>query len=430
MRHGLPGETSSWRRERTILAVRSPLEEGGMRFSLFYPVSVGAPDTVPLGSGLLGLDRTLYGQAVEELLEQAIRADETGWTSLMMAEHHFEIEGYHVTPNPLLLNIYLAGHTQRLRHGQMGLVLPNWNPLRLAEDIAVADHLTNGRIDVGLSRGYQSRSVGVLAQHVGASSAGAEATDVRNRRVFEEWFEVMRRSWTEDLWDFHGEYIQVPPSGLPWTNRMSIKLGAGIVNEEVAQIATVPKPLQQPHPPLFTTVSMSAASIEWSAKVGSSIVTLATGEDTIRAIFQHYVDSAAAHGRTVKLGEYRPEGGMALCRLLAVAETREEALETARQNLAFMGDWLGEFGFWEAWRLPGQEGPVPRTLEQLLESGMMLAGTPDEVAEQVQRLHDELGVEYMIFIACAGSVTHQRMLDTIGLFGEHVIPRFQPAAVA
>ena len=77
---------------------------------------------------------------------------------MMFAEHHFEIEGYHVTPNPLMLNVYLAQHTKRLRQGQMGLVLPNWNPLRLAEDIAMADHLTGGRLDIGLSRGYQPRS--------------------------------------------------------------------------------------------------------------------------------------------------------------------------------------------------------------------------------------------------------------------------------
>ena len=136
-----------------------------MEFALFYPVSLGSPDAQALGTGLLGLDRGLYTRAVDELREQAICADETGWTSFMMAEHHFEVEGYHVTPNPLLLNVHLAAHTTRLRHGQMGLVLPNWNPLRLAEDIAVADHLTGGRLDIGLSRGYQTRSVGVLGQH-------------------------------------------------------------------------------------------------------------------------------------------------------------------------------------------------------------------------------------------------------------------------
>src|SRR6476646_7974838 len=169
-----------------------------MKFGMFYPVAVASE--ADLGKGLWGLDRDRYANTIEELREQAIVADESGWTSMMFAEHHFEIEGYQVTPNPLLLNVFLAQHTTRLRHGQMGLVLPNWNPLRLAEDIAVADHLTGGRLDIGLSRGYQTRSVGVLGQHLGVTAAGASTlpTDVRNRRVFEEWFEVMLRSWTED----------------------------------------------------------------------------------------------------------------------------------------------------------------------------------------------------------------------------------------
>ncbi|MFC0106526.1 LLM class flavin-dependent oxidoreductase [Kibdelosporangium aridum] len=391
-----------------------------MKFSLFYPVATGSPSQ-QLGTGLLGLDRDLYRQTLAELLEQAICADETGWTSFMMAEHHFEVEGYQVTPNPLLLNVHLAAHTKRLRHGQMGLVLPNWNPLRLAEDIAVADHLTGGRLDIGLSRGYQPRSVGVLGQHLNVSVAGGP-DEGRNRRVFEEWFEVMRRSWAEDLWSYRGEFIDVPPSGLAWPHPVSARLGAGVHAGEVRQVATVPKPSQLPHPPLFTTLTQSPATLEWAARVGSSIVTLASDNDMLRGLFQRYVEVAAEHGRDFKVGEWRPDGGVAICRMLAVADTYEGAWKSAEQSMAFMGEWLGEFGFFEAWRLPGQEGPVPRTLEQLVKSGMMLVGTPDSVGEQVQTLRRELGVDYIVFVACAGAVDHQRMLDTIQLFGENVIP--------
>ena len=87
-----------------------------------------------------------------------------------------------------MLNVYLAQHTKRLRQGQMGLVLPNWNPLRLAEDIAMADHLTGGRLDIGLSRGYQPRSVGVMGQHYHANAAGTGRPEVEaiNRRIVEE----------------------------------------------------------------------------------------------------------------------------------------------------------------------------------------------------------------------------------------------------
>jgi alkanesulfonate monooxygenase SsuD/methylene tetrahydromethanopterin reductase-like flavin-dependent oxidoreductase (luciferase family) len=394
-----------------------------MKFSLFYPVATASPER-RLGSGLLGLDAGLYHRTINELREQASCADEFGWTSLMLAEHHFEVEGYQVSPNPLLLNVYLAGHTTRLRHGQMGLVLPNWNPLRLAEDIAVADHLTGGRLDVGLSRGYQPRAGGILGQHVDVSVAGSgdEPAEARNRRVFEEWFDVMRRSWTEDLWSHQGEFIQVPPPGLSWPHPVSAHLHAGVADGRLERIATVPKPYQQPHPPLFTTLTQSPATLDWAARVGSSVVTLATDPDRLHGIFQSYVDIAASYGRSFHPGEWRPDGGVALCRLLAVADTHEEAWQTAAQSMSFVADWLGEFGFFEAWRLPGQEGPVPRTLEQLVKSGAALVGTPDDVGEQIQRLHADLGVDYLILIACAGAIDHARMLTMIQLFGEHVIP--------
>ena len=395
-----------------------------MKFGMFYPVA-GASEA-ELGTGLFGLDRQRYATTLDELREQAIAADETGWTSMMFAEHHFEIEGYHVTPNPLMLNVYLAQHTKRLRQGQMGLVLPNWNPLRLAEDIAMADHLTGGRLDVGLSRGYQPRSVGVMGQHFRANAAGTGSAEVEatNRRIVEEWFEVMRRSWTEDLWSYDGEFIKVPPEGLSWTHPISARLHAGVEGGVLKQVATVPKPRQLPHPPLFTTLTQSPETLAWSARIGSTAVTLAANLDIVRWVFQGYVDAAASHGRALDFGQYSTKGGVALCRNLAVGRTREDAMETARQGSAFWTHWLGEFGFFEALRMKGQEGPVPKTFEQMVDSGFQLVGTPDDVGEQIQRLKEELNVEYMIFIMYGGITEHRRMLETIRLFGEEVIPKF------
>lgn len=400
-----------------------------MKFGMFYPVAVASE--TELGSGLWGLDPNRYANTIDELREQAICADETGWTSMMFAEHHFEIEGYHVTPNPLMLNIYLAQHTKRLRQGQMGLVLPNWNPLRLAEDIAMADHLTGGRLDIGLSRGYQPRSVGVMGQHYRANAAGTgkAETEATNRRIVEEWFEVMRRSWTEDLWNFDGEFITVPPRGLEWKHPISAKLNAGVADGALRQVATVPKPKQSPHPPLFTTLTQSPETLNWSARIGSSVVTLAANLDIVRWVFQAYAEEAAKHGRNLRFGEYSPRGGVALCRNLAVGRTHEEAMETARQGSAFWTHWLGEFGFFEALRMKGQEGPVPKTFEQMIASGFQIVGTPDTVAEEIQRLKDELNVEYMIFVMYGGITEQKRMLESIRLFGEQVIPRF-PDAVA
>ncbi|WP_158566855.1 LLM class flavin-dependent oxidoreductase [Actinomadura craniellae] len=378
-----------------------------MKFSLFYPVTVGSADR--LGTGLLGLEPQLYGSAIAELREQAVAADETGWHSLMLAERHFEVEGYQVTPNPLLLNVYLAQHTARLRHGQLGLAVPTWNPLRLAEDIAVADHLTGGRLDVGLSHAVPARAGGVLGQH----HRGAE-----NREIFEEWFEVMRMAWTEELWSYEGAHIQVPPPGIAWRHPVSERLGAGVEDGALTRIGTVPRPLQSPHPPLYTVLTGGDETVEWAARVGSTLVTTATEPGRIRRVAETYAEAANRHGRNVYLNRWEPGGGIALCRFLAVAPTHEEALRTGRQALPYVRDWLAGFGLFDG---------RPRTLDELVADGAMLLGTPERVGEQVRCLADEHGIDHLIFVACTGSADHGRMLETIAAFGEEIIGRLSPA---
>jgi alkanesulfonate monooxygenase SsuD/methylene tetrahydromethanopterin reductase-like flavin-dependent oxidoreductase (luciferase family) len=80
--------------------------------------------------------------------------------------------------------------------------------------------------------------------------------------------------------------------------------------------------------------------------------------------------------------------------------------------------------------MKGQEGPVPKTFEQMVKSGFQIVGTPDEVGEEIQRLKESLDVEYIIFIMYGGITEHRRTLESIRLFGEKVIPKFADAKVA
>ncbi|WP_067792677.1 LLM class flavin-dependent oxidoreductase [Actinomadura formosensis] len=383
-----------------------------MKFSLLYPVTVGSADR--LGTGLLGLEPQLYGSAIAELREQAVAADRAGWTSLMLAEQHFEVEGYQVTPNPLLVNVYLAQHTSRLRQGQLGLAVPSWNPLRLAEDIAVADHLTGGRLDVGLSFARRSRSAGILGQHFAAHADG--------RALFEEWFEIMRLAWTQELWAHDGAFIQVPPPGLAWRHPVSERLGASGEDGALTRIGAVPKPLQSPHPPLYTVLTGGLRTVEWAARVGSNLVTAETEPGRIREVTESYARAATRHGRNIYLNRWEPGGGIALCRFLAVAATHEEALRTGGQAMPYIGDWLAEFGLFD-----DRTAAVPRTLDELVSTGAMLLGTPDGVGEQVAGLIDDYGIDHLVFVACAGAVDHDRMLETIVRFGDEVIGRLSRA---
>ena len=96
--------------------------------------------------------------------EQAKLADDLGYDSMSFTEHHFHVEGFELSNNPVLLDLYIAMQTKRLRVGQLGIVLPTQNPIRVAEDIAMLDHMSGGRANAGFARGYQRRWVDIMAQ--------------------------------------------------------------------------------------------------------------------------------------------------------------------------------------------------------------------------------------------------------------------------
>ena len=91
---------------------------------------------------------------VDEWRETAVMLDQAGFTSCWLGEHHFWYDGYpSATPNPILVGMHLADATKRLRVAQSACILPDHHPIRLAEDLAMLDHLCKGRLDVGIARG-------------------------------------------------------------------------------------------------------------------------------------------------------------------------------------------------------------------------------------------------------------------------------------
>src|SRR3954470_11840243 len=128
-------------------------------------------------------------------------------------------EGMEISPAPLLLNVHLGTFTKRLRHGQLGLVLPAHDPIRLAEEIAIADHRRQGRLFVGMARGYQARWQNILGQRFNVTSTASDQSeaDQRNRLLFSENFKIMRKAWTEDLLTYDGPTYQIPypKEGIP-----------------------------------------------------------------------------------------------------------------------------------------------------------------------------------------------------------------------
>src|SRR4029079_5467092 len=98
----------------------------------------------------IGRNVGAYQHMLEDLIECCKTADELGYWGITHVEHHGHSEGLEISPDPLLLNVFLGTFTKRLRHGQLGLVVPSHDPVRLAESIAIADHMLKGRLFVGL----------------------------------------------------------------------------------------------------------------------------------------------------------------------------------------------------------------------------------------------------------------------------------------
>src|SRR5439155_6555556 len=189
-----------------------------LKVSLFYLPSIGSRTDIE--QGMAGLRADLYQRMLRELSEQARLADQLGYDSISFTEHPFHVEGFEISNNPVLLDLFVGLQTDRIRVGQLGIVLPAENPLRVAENVAMLDHMTGGRANAGFARGYQRRWVDTMAQQVhgihGAQPHQHDEIDAANRAAFEECFRIVRAAWTEDLIDIPGDYWRVPVEGTPW----------------------------------------------------------------------------------------------------------------------------------------------------------------------------------------------------------------------
>ncbi|HZT47721.1 MAG TPA: LLM class flavin-dependent oxidoreductase, partial [Hyphomicrobiaceae bacterium] len=172
-----------------------------MKVSLFYLPTLGSKAEIE--AGMAGMRADLYQQMLREVSEQCRLADDLGYDSVAFTEHHFHIEGFEVSNNPVLLDLYIAMQTKRIRVGQLGIVLPASNPIRVAEDIAMLDHMSGGRANAGFARGYQRRWVDIMAQHAhgvhGALPHQHDEIDAANRAAFEECFQIIKKAWTEEM---------------------------------------------------------------------------------------------------------------------------------------------------------------------------------------------------------------------------------------
>jgi alkanesulfonate monooxygenase SsuD/methylene tetrahydromethanopterin reductase-like flavin-dependent oxidoreductase (luciferase family) len=391
--------------------------------SIFYLPSIGPRDEIE--KGMAGLRPDLYQTMLAELGEQARAADDLGYDSISFTEHHFHIEGFELSNNPVLLDLFVAMQTKRIRVGQLGIVLPAQNPLRVAEDIAMLDHMSGGRANAGFARGYQRRWVDVMAQQLhgihGAIPGQHDEIDAANRAAFEEHFQIIKRAWTEDMLDFDGRYWKIPAEETPWTLDATAQWGAGVRDGVVRQIGVVPKPLQKPHPPIFQPFASSENTIRWCAREGVTAILPPMYLALQNRLYAVYREEAASCGRALTAGE-----GLGVLRDVLVCDTDAEAMELWGRGAAFCGAaWFAPFGFGNILNDP--ERDERHTPQEMVERGLLLVGSVDTVTRSMERLVADTPVRWLFAWTYNGLTPHAKIMRSLDLFATKVLPRFAGA---
>jgi alkanesulfonate monooxygenase SsuD/methylene tetrahydromethanopterin reductase-like flavin-dependent oxidoreductase (luciferase family) len=360
------------------------------------------------------MDRRYSNEAVWkatlDYVNSAIEADRLGYDSFWTTEHHFQYEGYEVIPNGLQISTWIAAQTKNIRLGAMFNVVPQWNPLRLAEDFATLHNLSGGRGVLGVGRGTVPREVlhlndkGVsIGSHDNPDQAAA---DELNREVFEESMEIVRRALDNESFSFHGKHFQIPVPGIP-------DRGA-----TVQSLSLVPRPL---YPYEIWQAVTSPPTLKYVPVVDHGAVFWNQHHSFIKRFWDQYGETyEQAHGVALA-----PHDKRMLVVAVRIEDTYEKARESARNGHDEFWKFLGPYGWSRGYMgedgKPAKPGLIP-TLDESLENKTILVGTPEQVAEGVQFYKDLLGVEYLTVFPHLLGDSYKKADEQMARFMDEVMP--------
>ena len=366
-----------------------------------------------------------YKQILDEARDIAVYCDKKNWDSIWFTEHHFNHEGMEACPNPLMMCADIAARTKQIRLGQACNVITFWNPIRLAEDIATLDHLSNGRVEVGIGRGVYGRE----AIHMNVE---ADLKDqAKNKRLFQETLTIMKKAWTEQFFDHKGEFYTYPSPNFVWQHDMSPPNEnlVDLQTNKIKKISVIPQPHQRPHPPIWQVVD-STGSIEWAAKNGINCIMWIPTVKTLKKRFEIYKNAKSeSEKRDVPMGE-----GIRLVRDMFVAETMEEAKRLAGKHMVDYMRWVCHWRGLGNHTDPGEELPETKNKLDLLNYEFlhkrnMLFGTPDYIIEKIKELQSELNLKNLLVWSNFPGVKHEDAMKSIKLFNEEVIPKINSSKI-
>ena len=339
-----------------------------------------------------------FTRLFDEYLDEIVHAEHLGFDEAWFAEHHFANGA--ISPVPNLFAAALSQRTSRIRLGNMINVLPFHHPVQLAEQLAVLDHLTHGRLNVGLGKGSRRtewQRFGLTPEQV--------------NEMFYESFEIIQGLWASEPFSYHGKHYHLE----------NIRLRPGV--------------FQQPHPPLFTAVAHQT-SVIWAAQHGLGIAEHYTSTAEAKEHFQLYRQTQAAANRF-----NQPALHPRLFREIYVAPTDAQARAEAEPALwdhwRFIDDQLcyeqpydehlldhAEPLTDDIFRRATSNLPIvgPRTYDELSELGLTIIGSPETVAQCLLEQAQVLNLETFVGVFAFGRLTHEQAMRSLDLFAHEVMP--------
>jgi alkanesulfonate monooxygenase SsuD/methylene tetrahydromethanopterin reductase-like flavin-dependent oxidoreductase (luciferase family) len=324
-------------------------------------------------------------EAFDESFAQVKTAEEMGMDSIWLAEHHFSPERS-VLASPMVIASAIAARTNRIRVGLAVQVVPLTNPLRLAEEAATVDHISQGRFDFGIGRS------GLAKYYYGYNIPYSES-----RTRFFEALDVIMKGWHQEKFSYEGEFYSY------------------------SDVAVVPKPYTKPHPPTRIAVA-SADTFSIAGQMGYPIFTsAAAGIPQAKERVEAYREELKGAGHTVSNDVY--------LRLPAyVAETTEKAQEEPRESTLHFIQYAAQ----ELSRSAASEETAERLrrsaevpYEDILKQRVMF-GTPEYCIERLQEYRDELGISGVVLeVNYGGQIPPDRVANSIRLIVEKIMPEFK-----
>jgi len=371
-----------------------------------------------------------YRDVLNEVRELARTCEQAGFDNFWLAEHHFSIWGREMLPNPLMMAADLAARTDRIRIGLAAAIITFWHPLRLAEDIALLDNLTDGRLEIGVGRG----NYGLEGLNLNPVADPNNAAD--NFAVFAETIEIVKRALSEPRFRFEGQYYTVPYPGFKMDQAHPVNHPDYVDAQtgELRYISTYPSPCQKPYPPFWQVVD-SPSSIEFAARNDLGIIMWRPTVASLKQRCELYRESARAAG--VEL----PKGARTgISRDVCIADSREKARKVG-------GKWVMDalnFSNWRGPKIflnPGEElGPAEEEALKkeltfdFVDERSLIFGSPDYAIEKFSELRDDVGLEQINMKCGWPGMPHSDTMRSLELFAERVLPELRksesPAAAS